>query len=159
MILGVGFVIPPKRKSKHVLPITSTTPRSFSNGSPSPCQQGEHSNQLHIPISTPSTAQSGINRTTQSSVDSTDFVDTAEQESSNGSLHKRKRGISPGLASQRIMDASKIKLVVQAREGHMCTFGETSSPFANESGIIMRNVVSQCLTGWSQATPHDRELA
>ncbi|CAA3006134.1 Hypothetical predicted protein [Olea europaea subsp. europaea] len=99
------------------------------------------------------------NRTTQSSVDPTDFVDTAEQESSNGSLHKRKRGINHGLTSQRIMDVSKKKLVVQAREGDMHTFGETSSPFANEIGIIMRNVVSQRLTGWSQATPHDRELA
>ncbi|CAA3015412.1 Hypothetical predicted protein [Olea europaea subsp. europaea] len=57
------------------------------------------------------------------------------------------------------MDARKKKLVVQARERDMRTFGETSSPFANEIGIIMRNVVSRCLTGWSQTTPHDRELA
>jgi hypothetical protein len=76
-----------------------------------------------------------------------------------GSLHKKKRGISRGLASQRIMDASKKKLVVQAREGDMRTFGETSLLFANEIGIIMRNVVSQRLTGWSVASPHDRELA
>ncbi|CAA3019476.1 Hypothetical predicted protein [Olea europaea subsp. europaea] len=57
------------------------------------------------------------------------------------------------------MDASKKKLVVQAKEGDIRIFGETSSPFANEIGIIIRNVVSQHLTTWSQATPHGRELA
>ena len=57
------------------------------------------------------------------------------------------------------MDASKKKLVVQAREGELRTFGSTSSPFANEIGIIMRNVVSQRLTGWSEADERERDVA
>lgn len=72
---------------------------------------------------------------------------------------KRMRGLSRRLASQKIMDRCKQKLIVQAKEGDMRTFGVNSSLFANEIGIIMQNVVSQRLTGWSAATPHDKELA
>ena len=56
------------------------------------------------------------------------------------------------------MDANKKKLVVQAREGELRTFGSTASPFANEIGVIMQNIVSQRLTGWSEAKEHDRVL-
>lgn len=56
------------------------------------------------------------------------------------------------------MDTNKQTLIVQASEGDMRTFGATFSPFANEIGIIEGNVVSQRLTGWSTATPHDKEL-
>jgi hypothetical protein len=80
----IHIQMPPKRKLKHMLPIKSATPPNSNNESLSPHEQGENSKQSHIPISTPSTAQSGTNRTTQSSVDPTDFVDTAEQEASNG---------------------------------------------------------------------------
>lgn len=74
--------MPYKRKSKHVLSLTSVTLPNSSNGLLSPREQGDY-NQSHIFISTPSIAQLGINRTTQFSVDPTDFVNTSKQEASS----------------------------------------------------------------------------
>ena len=51
----------------------------------------------------------------------------------------------------------QIKKKIGCRERELRTFGSTSSPFANEIGIIMRNVVSQRLTGWSQADERERD--
>ena len=53
----------------------------------------------------------------------------------------------------------QIKKKIGCRERELRTFGSTSSPFANEIGIIMRNVVSQCLTGWSEADERERDAA
>lgn len=179
---------PPRRRTRDVPPVDppafATTPNG-SNGTPSPCVQGHHSTESPIPCSTPSTAQSRTHTSTQSSVDPTAVEDTPDETILTGmyviivmtfllifAMHqhkhgrkypsgptKKRRGISRGVASQKIMDATKQKLVVQAREGELRTFGATSSPFANEIGIIMRNVVSQRLIGWGDAKEHDRALA
>lgn len=59
------MLMQPKRKSKHV---SLAIPPNSSNGSSSP-RGPQHSNQLHILVSTPSTAQLDANWTTQSSVE------------------------------------------------------------------------------------------
>ncbi|XP_022875489.1 uncharacterized protein LOC111393934 [Olea europaea var. sylvestris] len=82
-ILLVQLKMPLKRKLKHVLTIRSAAPPNSGNGSPSSRGQGEHSDQLHIFVSTPSTTQSGINTTTQSIVDPTTVASTTEQDASN----------------------------------------------------------------------------
>ncbi|CAA3032084.1 Hypothetical predicted protein [Olea europaea subsp. europaea] len=57
-IFLIHIQMPLKRKLKHVLTIRSAASPNSGNGSPSSRGQGEHSNQLHIFVSTPSTTQS-----------------------------------------------------------------------------------------------------
>ncbi|CAA2964953.1 Hypothetical predicted protein [Olea europaea subsp. europaea] len=63
--------------------MASAAPPNSSNGSPSPGRQGQQSNPRLVPVSTPSTAHSGVNMTAQSSVDPTAIAKTLEQEASN----------------------------------------------------------------------------